>query len=184
MPDDVDDATLVDRARSGDRDAYARLVDRHLGALRTFVWRLGVPPGDVDDLTQETLVTLVSALPDFRGAAAFRTFVFGIAVNVVRRARRGRRSLASLDGVDVAAPAESARGNEAAELASRLRTAIERLPDAQREAFVLRHVEDLPAADVARVLELPEGSVRRLVFEARERLKWMLESSRLEEFPR
>jgi RNA polymerase sigma-70 factor (ECF subfamily) len=62
-----------------------------------------------------------------------------------------------------------------------LHAAIARLPDAQREAFVLRHVEDMPSADVARVLDLPEGSVRRLVYEAREQLQWMLNAERVRE---
>ncbi len=182
MPDDVDDAELVARATRGDRDAYARLVDRHLAPLRKFLWRLHAPPADVDDLTQETFVTLAAALPDFRGASSFRTFVFGIAVNVVRRARRARRVTATLDGVDVPLPevAHSTR-LEAQELATRLHAAIARLPDAQREAFVLRHVEDMPSADVARVLDLPEGSVRRLVYEAREQLQWMLNAERVRE---
>lgn len=184
MTDDVDDSLLVDRARRGDREAFARLVDAQAPPLRKFLWRLGVAAEELDDLTQETFVTLVRALPDFRATSAFRTFLFGIAVNVVRRARRSRRTTTSLDDVDVAAPAELMDRTDRVELAARLRAAIARLPDAHREAFVLRHVEDLPAGEVARALDLPEGSVRRLVFEARERLRWMLDASRIEESPR
>lgn len=184
MTDDVDDSLLVDRARRGDPEAYARLVDAQLPPLRKFLWRLGVSAEELDDLTQETFVILVRALPDFRATSMFRTFLFGIAVNVVRRARRSRRPTESLDDVDVVAPTEGMDTTDRGELAARLRAAIARLPDPHREAFVLRHVEDLPASEVARVLELPEGSVRRLVFEARERLRWMLDASRSEESTR
>lgn len=169
---DVEERVL--RARAGDRAAFAGLLEEHLPAVRTFLFRLGVPAGDLDDLTQEVFMVVIRRLDDYRGASRFSTWLLGIAVQVTRGAARRRRH-GSPAGDPLAPAAEDpARLAQVQEGGERLRVALGRLPRPLREAFVLRHVEERPVAETSIILGVPEGTVRRRSHEARQHLRRIL----------
>lgn len=169
----------VERARRGDRLAFSRLLAAKLEPVRGFLFRLGVPDCEIDDRTQEVFVAVLRGFSGFAGDARFSTWLFGIAVNVARRARTGRREARPLEDASAAAAGDAAPDRRllAAESGAGLRAALQRLPDLEREAFVLRHVQELSVAEAAAVLAVPEGTVRRRVFDARERLREILSPS-------
>ena len=176
MTDCSRERELVQRAQAGDREAFSALLDRSIPVLRSFLLRLGVAPDDLDDLAQEVFVVVVRGLKRFRSESRFTSWVLGIGVNVSRNWRRQRGAPAQL-----AAPSEDPaptpdRRLLIQEVGDLLKRALERLPDPLREVFVLRYLEHLSAAEMGEILSLPEGTVRRRVHTARERLRAMLAS--------
>jgi RNA polymerase sigma-70 factor, ECF subfamily len=169
MPVDPTDLDLVERARSGDRAAFAALYDRHAKGVRNFVFHLGVRSDDLDDVQQEVFLVVLRSLDTFAARATFRTWLFGVAANAARAA--GRRARSGGEAGETAVESNPSRGAEHAELTARLRGAIARLPEPQREAFVLHHVEGWNFADIAAALGAPEGTLRRRALEAREQLR-------------
>jgi RNA polymerase sigma-70 factor (ECF subfamily) len=170
-PEATLEAHLLDAARRGDRDAFAALIDRHYEAVRAFLYRLGVRGGDIDDATQEVFLAVIRSLEDFKQQSRFRTWTFGVGVNVARKFLR-RTSATSLVATDESAvDSDPARGIAASEVGEVVRKQLLLLPEPLREAFVLRHVEGLSAVAAAAALGIPEGTLRRHAFEAREQLR-------------
>jgi RNA polymerase sigma-70 factor, ECF subfamily len=154
-------------AGQGDPVAAAALVRSTQAEVWRFVAAL-VEPGSADDLTQETYLRALRALPAFEGRSSARTWLFGIARRVcadhlrstVRRRRLLTDTARSLSEPPVADPA-GLMG--AAELLGRLN------PD-QREAFVLTQVLGLSYEEAARSLDVPIGTIRSRVARARAHL--------------
>ncbi|MFH0944416.1 MAG: sigma-70 family RNA polymerase sigma factor [Planctomycetota bacterium] len=174
MTDCSRERELVQRAQAGDREAFSALLEQSIPALRSFLLRLGVAEDDLDDLAQEVFVVVIRGLKRFRSDSRFSSWVLGIGVNVSRNWRRRRGPPGPLDEL----PEDPSRNPERQMLAREegdlLSRALERLPDPLREVFVLRHVERLSAAEMGEILNLPEGTVRRRVHSARERLRALL----------
>jgi RNA polymerase sigma-70 factor, ECF subfamily len=79
---DHDDPQLVNRARQGDSEAQAALLEPWRGPLFGYIYRLITLRQDAEDLLQDVLVRALESLPSFRGEARFKTWLFGIATHV------------------------------------------------------------------------------------------------------
>ena len=138
-------------------------------------------PDEADDVVQDTFVRAWERLGDFDPAHRFYTWVFTIARNRCLNALRRRRtwgflSLSSGDDSPALAARELAEERaEDAELARALEACLEGLPGDQREAFELRHGEGFRYAEIAAVLEVPEGTVMSRLHRAREKMRDCLE---------
>src|SRR5687768_77636 len=147
------DAMLVRRVLDGDPRAFTALVDRHAAACLRFATRMLGDRADAEDATQETLVRAYRALGRYEDREAFRTWLFSILVNrcrtaAARRARRGR-----LIVVDEAAmgAATVASGAASVEWRAEIDRALDALEPEQREAFLLKHVEQLGYDEMAEI---------------------------------
>lgn len=176
------DATLLARARAGDREALAALVERHHAALAALVRQRAGLRAPVEDLLQETFARVLTHLPRFRERASFLTWTAAIALNLAtdwlrkerRRARLAPR--ADVEGDDL--PARGAHVDDAAqrrEDAERARAALDALPMPLRIAVTLRVVQDLPYEDVAARLAVPVPRARTWVSRGLHRLRRDLE---------
>lgn len=175
----ISDADLARSARDGDRAAFETLLDRFLPRVRAFLYHLSGSKGDPDDLAQEVFLIVVRGFSELREPEHVGSWIFGIAYKIFRGRNRKFTITKSDGGADEtdALPSKDKNPSDAlltTEERVLVTSAIERLSERHREVFLLRHVEDLPAGDVARILEIPEGSVRRMDFEARERLREIL----------
>jgi RNA polymerase sigma-70 factor (ECF subfamily) len=174
--DQMTDAALVAACAVGDGAALGALFDRHSRAVYRFASRLaGVSSVDLDDLVSAAFLEACRSARAFRGVSSVRTWLFGIAANVVRHhVRHDRRRRALLDQyrqLPVAAAVE--RPDETAErrqLLLRLEAALHALPHDLRVAFVMCDVEDVACAEAARVLGLRQGTVWKRLQRARELL--------------
>ncbi len=176
----VSDDALLSRFTRGDGEALGELFDRHHRAAYRFLSRLtGAHDADLDDLVQATFMEVARAAPRFDGRAAVRTWLFGIALNVARRYKRGnarrRRVISDAAGADrpsdVPARERPDESVENRELLAAVERAIHGLPPALREAFVACEIEELPGAEVARLLGIPEGTLWRRLHDARKALR-------------
>ncbi len=175
----LSDDALLAACGVGDSAALGALYDRHHQTVFRFLAHMrSTDARDLEDLVQTTFLEAQRSAHRFRGDSAARTWLLGIAANVVRHHARGearRRSflgrLVDLPLTDVVRPDQNA---ERGELWRRLAAALETLPHDQRAAFVLCDVEDLPGADAARVLGVREASLWRCLYAARKRLQILM----------
>jgi len=141
---------------------------------------------DAQDIVQETFCRALAALPDFRGEAGVYTWLFTIMRNVYlkQRCREGRflHFLARQPRV-ARADVNPAEHWERQNAQTRLLTALQKLPGKQREVIILRFVNDMKIADIARILSLPEGTVKSRLFKAGNRLQALIGVKRGRSFP-
>ncbi len=179
------DRGLVDAAAAGDREAFDELVRRYQAQILNLVRALTGGDMDADDLAQEAFVRAWRGLRGFRGDSAFRTWLYGLTVNVVRthygRRKRLRRLFWTRSGEaeNEADPVDRATADVSIETALVMRNAIDRalaaLPADLREAVTLRDVQGLGYREIAGVLGVPIGTVESRIFRARQKLRPLLE---------
>lgn len=182
--DDEHEHELVARARSGDREAFSILAERHQHQVFTLAMRL---TGDYDlagDISQEALLRAWRGIGGFRGDARFSSWLYRITVNVAwtQLSRRRRTRHSPLEAVENLAATPTGFDHpelafEAANLRGRLRRALLRLPQRSRVVVVLRDVYDWSHAQIAETLGISVSASKVRLHRARKRLRTILESS-------
>lgn len=167
------DEELIAAFRGGDERAAAHLVHRHAAGLARYLYGLGAPSADVDDLTQEAFYRAFRAADGFRGDSSFRAWLFRIGANAARdhHRRNRKRVVLSLEGQDLVSEADPEGEAEAGEAQDRLLTALERLPQKQRDVFLLRAQQGMPYEEIAESLGTTPGAARVHYHHAVKRLK-------------
>ena len=177
------DDELVARAQGGMPDAWAELVHRHHGAVFRAAHAALVSRADADDAAQEAWIAAWKALGEFRGHSSFRTWLLTIAWRKALDRRRGvtgwlrmlridRRdddesrpmALASAD-----LDAEALAVDHAAR--TRIKALVKGLPRAHRDALLLLATHELTYAEAAALLDVPVGTVKWRVSDARRLLR-------------
>src|SRR4051812_24034380 len=139
------DDELARRALEGDGRAYTALVDRHAGVCLRFATRMLGSVEDAEDVVQDSLYRAYRALASYDRTTAFRTWLIAILVNRCRSAMLYRHRREQRVTVDPDRVALAAVDSEVEQLALRdaIDRAVESLDVDQREAFLLKHVEQL-----------------------------------------
>jgi RNA polymerase sigma-70 factor (ECF subfamily) len=131
-----------------------------------------------EDLTQETFLRLVSGIASYRPTGKFSNFIFTIAVNVCNDHFRKKSVVIDYD-VDLDTLADSGSidaAMENMESAGALKAAIDRLPDMQREALLLRFYHDMKIKDIARITSVPIPTVKSRINQGLGKLRKLLRS--------
>lgn len=167
-PMDLDDATLVDAARDGDRAAFGQLYQRYQRMVYG-VLLARVPPGDVPDLVQEVFLLAMRKLGSLRESGAFGGWLAMIARNRATDYFRRRRETSELPEHMPGPQSKSPEAREAFQ-------AILSLPEAYRDPLILRLVEGMSGQEIADRTGLTPASVRvnlhRGMKMLREKLGW------------
>jgi RNA polymerase sigma-70 factor (ECF subfamily) len=169
-----EDDTLVARARRGDRDAFALLVEpRALRLLRTARAILGNET-DAYEAAQEALIAAWIQLPALRDPARFDAWLNRTLVNKCRDALRRRKRVREIDlsGSDLTVPDSS----ESQAAQAMVLAAFDRLTVDERHILVLHHLHDLPLAQIASHLHIPIGTAKSRLWSARRALERALEA--------
>lgn len=161
-----DDALLLLYAK-GDAGAARVLTGRHLGRVYGFAARLLGDRAEAEDVAQEAMLRLWRVAGEWRaGEAQLSSWLYRVTVNLCtdRQRARMRRRTEALD--EVAEPSDGRPDAEAAmmqrERADALQAALASLPDRQRQAVVLRHIEGLTNPEIAAILEVGIEAVESL----------------------
>lgn len=168
------DETLATAAASGDRSAFAALVERHYDRIFGLAYRLTGLRADAQDLTQDICAALPAKLRNWRGDARFTTWLYRVIVNAAhdQRRRKATRAKASSGWGDW----EIARQDEIAvqaEVQDWLMQAMARLSVELRDTVALVLGQDMTQAEAATVLEVSEGTVAWRMSEVKKRLRAM-----------
>jgi RNA polymerase sigma factor (sigma-70 family) len=175
-------ASLVEQARSGDNQAFDKLVEQRLE--RTYRTALAILGNEADarDATQETFVHAWRELPRLRASDHFDSWLRTILVNNCRKALRGRRrrlvrEIAVGDPVEQLGEVASGEAAPDEQVATTevLEHAFERLSVDERELLVLHHLERRPLTEIAATLGVPLGTAKSRLFAARGQLERALE---------
>ena len=166
--DGIDDADLLTRAKTGNRDAVDALLRTHYDAIHAVCHRMVLSPEGANDAVQNALIAVVRGLPRFDGRSAVSTWIYRIATNAaIDEIRRTRRAPAAADPVVLAATERADPETDTAERladhldqSSAIASALARVPNEFRVVLVLRYVADLDYAEISEVLDVPVGTVR------------------------
>ncbi|WP_270410124.1 RNA polymerase sigma factor [Brachybacterium paraconglomeratum] len=179
----LEDHVLVLRAQDGDVDAFEQLVDRHQARLFRIAFMVLHDRMDAEDVVQEALVSSWKRLHLLRDPDSFRAWISQItsraATDIVRQKARRQTDAAQQQDLDTAAT-ESALGGtsgrnahqpERAAMAAAqmeaLATILQTIPEDQRTSWVLREIDGMSYADIARIVDATETAVRGRIARAR-----------------
>lgn len=164
--------TLIERALDGDERAYRALYDENVDRIYRLTYRMAGDEELARDFTQETFLRAFDRLDQFRGDAAFSTWLHSIAVstalNGLRKVDRHRKRERSLED---AAPVASQRRRPEPDLRDRLHEAVDALPEIYRTVFLMHDLEGYRHKDIAEALGVAVGTSKARLFRAREKLR-------------
>ena len=175
------DAELVERWQSGDEHAFATLVRRHERRVFGLVMRMLGNRQEAEDVAQEAFLSLHRHGHRFRREARFSTFVYRVAANaaLTRRRALGRKrareeALARRQdaGFDLpASPRDPEDATGGGQIQVQVQEALMQLPEDLRAAIVLYDIEGQSYGDIAKSLQIPEGTVKSRIHRARNALR-------------
>ena len=168
---------VIDRARNGDRGAFAELYDTHVDSVYRYLLYRVREPSDAEDLASEVFTRAFANIHRYRWQGkSFLAWLYTIARNAVTDRRRRDRPTVDLDdafGLAENGPTAHERAVHGEEVDA-LRGAVKHLTTEQQEVLVLRFVENLSSRQVAKILGKNEGAIRALQFRALGRLRKIL----------
>jgi RNA polymerase sigma-70 factor (ECF subfamily) len=189
-----EDKALVQRARGGDQLAFNELIKRHRHGVERLIRPMvrSAPSDELEDLVQESLTKAMLHLNSYSEEYAFSTWLYRIATNhaidYLRRRKLNAFSISAPPSMSNSKSEDEGREFEISDtswvpdevMLSDERTrlieeAIEELPDNYKRIIRLRHTEDMEYEEIARVLNLPMGTVKVHLHRARAALAKMLE---------
>ena len=178
------DEELVEHFQGGDTSAFETLVRRWDRRIQGLIYRVVGGEEEARDLCQETFLRAYRGLGTFKKEARFSSWLYQIALNASRdrlRRRRGR-SYVSLDEAGEvvelrsASPARSPLELvEAQDLSRTVSTAVEALPEEQREVIVLKEFQGLTFVEIADILSVPVSTVKTRLYRGLAELRRRLE---------
>ena len=171
----VEDRDLAARASQGDVEAFTKLVRAHSSLVYRVALRM-LGNEEAQDASQEVWVRVWRNIKGFRGDSAFSTWLYRITVNTClsvrqREARREEREYSGDEMPYLSEPSGGDADPEAVTLNSErreeIKVALRTVREEHRVALVLRHVEGLSYAEIAAVLEVPDGTAKGWVSRGR-----------------
>ena len=168
----------------GDRNAAVRLTETIAPRIFSMAVRVLSDRAEAEDITQEAMLRLWRIAPDWEtGRAQVSTWVYRVALNLCRdRLRRKSGRAVDLDAIPEP-PDESQSATQLlveADRSAALETALQALPDRQRQAVILRHLEDLPNPEIAEIMGISVEAVESLTARGKRALRAVLQGRRAE----
>jgi RNA polymerase sigma-70 factor (ECF subfamily) len=182
--DASDDAAIIARVLAGDVNRFAELVQRHQAALYRHAVGMVLDHDVAADMVQDAFVRAYTNLRHCRDRSRFRAWLFQTLRNrCLDYLKEARRKNVRLD--DAGPIFDSAEGPadivDRMRLRSRITSALAELPEAQREAFLLHYVEEMPYETMAELLDTKVSALKMRVLRAREALSASLQGPEVTE---
>lgn len=173
----MEEKDLIRRAARGDAEAFRQLVE----AYQTPAYRLAARmcgPDSAEDVTQEAFLAAWRALPEFRGDCRFSTWLYRLvsnaAIDCLRREKK-HRDTGDVDDLELPdggpSPQEQA---ERSDTRDAVRRALDRLSPEHRQVLLLRFMQELDYGEIARALNVSEGTVKSRINRAKSKLREVL----------
>ena len=186
-----DDETLVRQTQNGDTRAFDLLWKKYSPRIYSLIYNMTANHEDANDLLLEVFAKAYRSINGFRGKSSFYTWIHAIAVNMTINfvKKRGRRFHLSLDDLDVnvqndkefidlTAANTPVREVDLSELQHRLNEAMMKLSVEHRAVVTMFDIQGMPHAEIAKILGIPEATVRSRLFYAHRQLQNYLEEFR------
>ena len=181
-----DETCLMFRVKCGDYQAFDELHQKYKPIAQAFFASCGCPGKSLDDLTQEVFVRVWEHRGRFRGDSSVQTYLFGIAKHVLHEElrRRGKSPNTYFDNLSCLGepfkqePSIEQRQPDREELSEAIKQAKAKLPPAQREAFELDQIYDLPRTEIAKLANCTPSQFTDRLYRAKQRLRHFLKDIR------
>lgn len=162
-------STLVISARSGDKDAFTVLVNRYQEGIYAYILGRCRDPEKAQEVVQDAFITAYTTLEKLEKEGSFRSWVIGIALNLLRRRKK---EIANLDLLQGAQDGRDAGLEEMANAETLLavRQAIEELPENYRTALYMHYFDKQRGRAIGNELGVSEGAVHMILLRARKAL--------------
>jgi RNA polymerase sigma-70 factor, ECF subfamily len=167
----VNETQLIAQVIAGDRLAGRALYDMHASRVYSLAYRLSGDAEKAREFTQDTFIRAFSRLPQFRGDAAFSTWLHRIVVTIVSNARRSEIRFAREVALEEAHSIEVTAPEADPDLKECIARAVERLSDAYRTTLIMHDIEGYTHAEIAGILGVPEGTCKSRLSAARAQLR-------------
>jgi RNA polymerase sigma-70 factor (ECF subfamily) len=166
------EADLLAACRRQDLRAFEQLYRMHAPRLKSVAFHISGNRQDAEDAVQETFLKLYRAIGSFQGQAAIGTWLCRIVINLCYDLARKRQREAAPPGQELPAPKPQVG------LKVALNDALKRINPKHRMVFLLFEVEGLRHSEIGSILDIPEGTSKAWLFEAKKELKRMLTETR------
>lgn len=179
--DSKTESEIIARVLSGDRQAYALLVEEYKGPVFNLAYRMTGSREDADDLTQETFIRVYQKLQQFDQNKKFFTWLYTISINLIRNhLKKNEMKVAHLTAAGSPLEQQQINGEREGDALSddrmiRLEQIIRKLPVDLREAILLRFVQDLTFEEVAAVTGDSLSAVKMRIYRGLDKIKQMME---------
>ena len=174
-PSDLD---LARRAATGERDAFQALLERHYDLLYRLAYRFFGNVAEAEDVTHEICLGLASKIGGFQGRSQFTTWLYRVAINACRDHARRENNIKKFAGAAAAfAEQRASDWQDTEHKVTWLHEAIGSLDPSMKETVLLVVVEELSHRQAAEILGIAESTVSWRMYEAKKRLKAMVESA-------
>jgi RNA polymerase sigma-70 factor (ECF subfamily) len=170
---------VIEQVLAGDPEPFAWIVRRYRNLVASVAYRMRVSPSAIDDVVSEVFIKVYTRLGQYEGRYALSSWIYRIATNHVLDEIRNQRR-ATCVALDEVAELRDLRVDTVAEtvLAERdliVRRAIGDLPEDYARVLMLKHFDELSVGTIARILGIPEGTVKIRLMRGRLRLRRLLE---------
>lgn len=167
----VNESQLIARVIAGDRVAGRALYDTHAPRVYSLAYRMSGDPERAREFTQDTFIRAFARLSQFRGDAAFSTWLHRIVVTVISNARRSEVRFAREVELDEANLIEASAPEADPDLKECIARAVENLSEAYRTTLIMHDIEGYTHAEIAGILGVPEGTSKSRLSAARAQLR-------------
>jgi len=164
------DAELFEAINAGSDDAFEALYARHRDWVVGLALRFTRHHDAALDVLQETFMYLARKRPNLTLSAKLTTFLYPVVKHIAIAGNKKRRREPSLDPATIPQPVDHAQP-QPADPRQELRFVVDALPEHQREVVLLRFVDDMELADIARALDVPVGTVKSRLHHAMKTLR-------------
>lgn len=164
-------------AQSGDANAFQKLVSLHDERIMTLAFQLTRNQQDAEDLYQEVFIKAYRHLNNFHFKSEFYTWLYRITVNTFYNLNRklSKFKYQENDGITDSIinqiPDDRENPGKRREIMSAVKTAAMQLPVKQKTVFMLKHLQGLKIREIAKIMDIGEGTVKKYLFRAMEKLR-------------
>ena len=169
---------LIVKAQAGDTESFHEIVNKYDTRIMTLTLQIAQNKEDAEDIYQETFVKVYKNISKFRFESNIYTWMYRIAVNTAYNYKRKYSKIKVVepkkdDGYDILDwiyDPQSTEDNRE-ELIMAINQSLLKLSHQQRTVFILKHLQQLKIKDIANILDLSEGTVKKYLFRAMEKLR-------------
>ncbi|MDD4169269.1 MAG: RNA polymerase sigma factor [Desulfotomaculaceae bacterium] len=176
MNDDASELKLIHAAQAGNKEAFSELISRHVSYSYRVAYSILQNQSEAEDLTQDAFLTCYRKLAGFRKESSFRTWFSRIVVNLcydhLRKKRREGALLGKISDRDTATVKD---WMDNVDQSMEIKNALKLLSDSHRTVLVLYYELDLSVKSVAKIMNIPVGTVKSRLAGARATLREILE---------
>jgi RNA polymerase sigma-70 factor (ECF subfamily) len=181
------DWSLVRKVQSGDKHAFNVLVIKYRSRLFRLISRIIRNPSQAEDVVQESFIKAYRALPNFRGDAAFYTWLYRIGINDAKNMLSHQARLQENYDIEDDASTDTGKASladlntpetilAARQVATKINEAMDSLPAMLRTALALREFDGFSYEEISEIMGCPLGTVRSRIFRAREFISQRLDA--------